>query len=340
LSDISSSNFSETAASNNASPPNGWPEGQSASSVNDCARELMAAVKRTWNRDHATATVGGTANAVTLAYTSGPSAYVTGEQFAWKATAANTGAVTVNVSGLGAVALKKPGASGPAALAGGEIQVGQIVVMQYDGAAFVMTSPAANLGAGTVTSVSDATNGGVVVTNGTTTPAIALNVADLLIVVPAQSSTIPMESGAGTKKATWAGTGNSLVAAAQATVAQMQAETDGSTIVTPLRVRANRGVAKAVVKFAGATGAIAFNSGVSSVTRNGTGDYTVTFATSFTSVNYAYAISGERDAGHLFAFAGAASGGQAAGSLRIQVFDNSGAAFDAPSVCVTCWGDQ
>jgi hypothetical protein len=336
LSDISSSNFSETAASNNASPPNGWPEGQSASSVNDCARELMAAVKRTWNRDHATATVGGTANAVTLAYTSGPSAYVTGEQFAWKATAANTGAVTVNVSGLGAVALKKPGASGPAALAGGEIQVGQIVVAQYDGTQLLIVSAIP----GGVTSVADATNGGVVVTNGTTAPTIALNVADLQIVVPAQSSTVPMESGAGTKKATWAGTGNSLVAAAQATVAQMQAETDGSTIVTPLRVRANRGVAKAVVKFAGATGAIAFNSGVSSVTRNGTGDYTVTFATSFTSVNYAYAISGERDAGHLFAFAGAASGGQAAGSLRIQVFDNSGAAFDAPSVCVTCWGDQ
>lgn len=36
--------WSTTAASNSATPPDGWPEGQAPSTVNDCAREMMAAV--------------------------------------------------------------------------------------------------------------------------------------------------------------------------------------------------------------------------------------------------------------------------------------------------------
>lgn len=42
--------YSKTAASNNSSPPNGWPEGQAPSTVNDCARQMMAAI-RTWYED-------------------------------------------------------------------------------------------------------------------------------------------------------------------------------------------------------------------------------------------------------------------------------------------------
>lgn len=37
--------WSTTAASNSATPPDGWPEGQAPSTVNDCAREMMAAIK-------------------------------------------------------------------------------------------------------------------------------------------------------------------------------------------------------------------------------------------------------------------------------------------------------
>lgn len=36
--------WSTTAASNSATPPDGWPEGQAPSTVNDCAREMMAAI--------------------------------------------------------------------------------------------------------------------------------------------------------------------------------------------------------------------------------------------------------------------------------------------------------
>src|ERR1700674_3291039 len=36
--------WSTTAASNSAAPPDGWPEGQAPSTVNDCAREMMAQI--------------------------------------------------------------------------------------------------------------------------------------------------------------------------------------------------------------------------------------------------------------------------------------------------------
>lgn len=37
------------AASNNATPPDGWPEGQAPSTVNDCAREMMSAIRAQWD---------------------------------------------------------------------------------------------------------------------------------------------------------------------------------------------------------------------------------------------------------------------------------------------------
>lgn len=44
MSDVST--WSSTAANNNAATPDGFPEGQSPSSLNDCGREVMAAVRR------------------------------------------------------------------------------------------------------------------------------------------------------------------------------------------------------------------------------------------------------------------------------------------------------
>lgn len=37
--------WSTTPGSNNSTPPDGWPEGQAPSTVNDCAREMMAAIR-------------------------------------------------------------------------------------------------------------------------------------------------------------------------------------------------------------------------------------------------------------------------------------------------------
>lgn len=37
--------WSTTPGNNNATPPDGWPEGQAPSTINDCAREMMASIK-------------------------------------------------------------------------------------------------------------------------------------------------------------------------------------------------------------------------------------------------------------------------------------------------------
>lgn len=41
--------WSTTPGSNNATPPDGWPEGQAPSTVNDCAREMMAQIRAAFN---------------------------------------------------------------------------------------------------------------------------------------------------------------------------------------------------------------------------------------------------------------------------------------------------
>ena len=42
--------WKDTAASNNAAVPDGWPEGQPPSSVNNCAREMMRAIRVQWEQ--------------------------------------------------------------------------------------------------------------------------------------------------------------------------------------------------------------------------------------------------------------------------------------------------
>ena len=85
MSDIESANFSETAGGNNAASPNGAPEGMAPSGVNDTIREIMAAIKRDWNRSHPTVTSGGAANAQTLTYGAAPAGYFQGQRFCFTA---------------------------------------------------------------------------------------------------------------------------------------------------------------------------------------------------------------------------------------------------------------
>src|SRR6476646_7505143 len=37
--------WSQTPGNNNSTPPDGWPEGQAPSTINDCAREMMAQIR-------------------------------------------------------------------------------------------------------------------------------------------------------------------------------------------------------------------------------------------------------------------------------------------------------
>ena len=82
-------------------------------------------------------TAGGTANALTLTvpnYTVARAGIV----LRFLPLSDNTGATTVNVSGLGAVNLQKPSNGGIIALAGGELRAGVMAEAAYDGTRYVL----------------------------------------------------------------------------------------------------------------------------------------------------------------------------------------------------------
>ncbi len=79
------------------------------------------------------ATVGGTADVITLTVSPAITSYAAGQVFYWIASGANTTSVTVNVSGLGAKALTKDGST---ALVANDILSGALIGGRYDGTRF------------------------------------------------------------------------------------------------------------------------------------------------------------------------------------------------------------
>lgn len=75
----------------------------------------------------------------------GYAAYAAGDQFAFKANTANTGAATLNVNSLGAKTIKK---NHDQTLANNDIEAGQLVHVIYDGTDFQMLSQLGNASAG------------------------------------------------------------------------------------------------------------------------------------------------------------------------------------------------
>lgn len=84
---------------------------------------------------------GGTGTALTLTYSPAATAYVTGQTYAFIANVANTGAVTLNINGLGAKNITK---KGTVALAANDIVISQVVEVQYDGTQMQVISPLAS----------------------------------------------------------------------------------------------------------------------------------------------------------------------------------------------------
>jgi hypothetical protein len=135
MADINSALWTESDAGNTAAPPDGWPEGQPANSVNNCARAIMGGIRRFYDRINATVTSGGSANAHTLTYTVPPTALVKGDTFSFVAGFTNTGATTLNVGVGGALAVKV----GATDLVAGVITAGDVVSVAYDGSIFQFT---------------------------------------------------------------------------------------------------------------------------------------------------------------------------------------------------------
>lgn len=129
------SSWSTTAASNNSTPPDGFPEGMAAADFNNAAREVMAAVKTWQNQLHATVIAAGTADVLTLTYTPAPAAYVSGmRRCFYKNGSDNTTAVTLNVNSLGAKAVVKR--DGSTALSAADMKANALYEVVYDGTSF------------------------------------------------------------------------------------------------------------------------------------------------------------------------------------------------------------
>ena len=128
MSDVNA--WSTTDANNNAAPPDGFPENMNYSAVNNAARAVMGAIKRYHDDIGGSLAAGGVANTYTLTLNQTYSAYFEGMRFACSIPANNTGASTMNVNAIGALAIVKKDGS---ALRGGELQSGGIYEFLHDG---------------------------------------------------------------------------------------------------------------------------------------------------------------------------------------------------------------
>lgn len=104
--------WDKVAANNNDAPPDGWPENQAYSSVNNCAREMMAALARDLADRNGTLTSAGTAPAYTLTSNRTITALVDGMLLAFKIHSGYNGAATLNLNSLGAQSIRLPSSGG------------------------------------------------------------------------------------------------------------------------------------------------------------------------------------------------------------------------------------
>lgn len=127
--------------------------------------------------------VGGSGNAITLTPSLPIDAYEAGQCFRFVAGSANTGAVTVAVSGLTTKAITKNGSN---ALVSGDIPAGAVVWITYDGTQFQLSETVAYSGTYTGT-----------LTGLTTSPTITVRYA-----VSGNLVTLQVPAGTGTSNAT------------------------------------------------------------------------------------------------------------------------------------------
>ncbi|GAA2821571.1 hypothetical protein EDC40_10353 [Aminobacter aminovorans] len=222
---------------------------------------------------------GGTANALTLTPAVAMTAYADMDVLTFEAASSNSAAVTMNVSNIGAKAIRKMAAGADVALVAGDILDGVRYTANYD--------TAANAGAGAWVLVNEPsatlTSPGVV---ELATDAEAIAKAD------AVRALTPSNLAALGASTTLAG----LVELA--TAAEVATGTDTARAPSVSTMGSHQGMAKAWVNFNGdGTVAIRDSFNVTSITDNGVGDYTINFTTAFANANYVMVGSGRDDAG-------------------------------------------
>lgn len=139
--------------------------------------------------------------------------------------------------------------------------------------------------------------------------------------------------------------GTALVSTSVSAASQAEMEAASSTTVyaSPGRTQYHPGVAKAWITFNG-TGTPAVRAAYnvdSSITDNGTGDYTVSWTTDFSSINYCIAAFCAGSASDSYVASEGGSGSNpAVGSIRVQCQQTNGTQVDQEFVMITAFGDQ
>lgn len=243
--------YSTTPASNNSSPPNGAPEAMAPSAVNDVLREIMAdvAVEAQVNAVKVLASVSGT-NTITGSMTPDLTAYSAGMIVVLTPAGNNTGATTLNIDSLGALDVQK--ADGDA-LVSGDLVSGIPAVLVLDSGAddWILLNPQSPLAVN---------QGGTGVTSSTGTGSVVLSAS------PTMSGTVT----GGTFAGTHTGNGSGLTGLEAGDIAS------GTINAARLPTRF------AGAYWSGSDGSLfATPTNVSGVVRNSTGNYTVSFSTSF-----------------------------------------------------------
>ncbi len=141
------------------------------------------------------ASVGGTANAITLTLTNTISSYTAGLTVKFKAAWDNTSSTTVNVDSVGVKTVKTP--SG-AALTGGEIQADAVVELAYNGTDFTLLSGWVSADQTTLAAIaSDVTTVAGISANVTTVAGISANVTTVAGIASDVTTVAASVSGVG-----------------------------------------------------------------------------------------------------------------------------------------------
>lgn len=143
-----------------------FPEGQAAGTVNNGGRATEGIIARFHEDLGCRKSTTGSANAYLFAAAQTLSAYYDGLLIGFDANFENTGAATLNIDSLGAKTIKK---NHDTDLASGDIEIGQKVLVAYDGTNFQMISQVANaVTGGDVAGPASATNRALALYSGTT----------------------------------------------------------------------------------------------------------------------------------------------------------------------------
>lgn len=109
-----------------------WLENQNPDTVNNSARVMMKRTKELLSDLGCVNTPTGTGDAIVLTVNSSFTALATGRIVGFRAIASNTGAVTINVNGLGVKAVRKFTSAGESALAANNIRDDGLYWLVYD----------------------------------------------------------------------------------------------------------------------------------------------------------------------------------------------------------------